>query len=145
MLSQVIATTSVVELMNKNVIVLHPKDAMIKAKEVFDSEEFHHIPVVNDQTEIVGMLSRIDYNRILSCHLLFNKDKNESFNQRTLESLQVEDVMNKCVLCLKVTDGLTKAASIFRENRFHALPVVDDKKKLVGIITTFDLLIFAYK
>ena len=145
MLSQVIATTPISEVMNVDVIALHPQALMLRVKEIFDNELFHHIPVVNDHGKVVGMLSRMDYNRILSCHLLFNPERNESYNQRNLQSLQVEDVMNKSVVTIKANDSLTKAANLFRENHFHALPVINEENELIGIITTYDLLIFAYK
>jgi len=144
MISQVIATTPIGELMNKDVVTLGPMETMMKAKEVFDANEFHHIPIVDEEGKVVGMLSRMDYNRVLSAHMLFNKDKNQAFCERNLQALQVQDVMNKNVVSVKEVDGLVKAAEIFRENHFHALPVVDDQKKLLGIITTYDLLIFAY-
>ncbi len=144
MLSQVIQTTIIEEVMNPSVISLHPKEVMNKAKEIFDSNDFHHIPVVNDNKEVVGMLSPLDYNRVLSCFLLFNEKKQESLNQRNLQSIQLEDMMSKNVISIKKSDGLLKAATIFRENQIHALPVVDEENKVVGIVTTYDLLVFAY-
>lgn len=145
MSNQIITTTAISKLMKTKVVTLHPKEAMLKVKEIFDSKEFHHIPVVNEQNEVLGMLSRRDYDRILSCHMLFNKEKNEQYNLRNLESIQVEDVMNKDVVTVGQTDELTKAAALFKENLFHALPVVDEQNKLIGIVTTYDLLVFAYQ
>jgi len=144
MLSQVITTTPISELMNTDLITVHPEETMLKVKEVFDQHEFHHLPIVEENGKIVGMLSRMDYNRVLSSHMLFNREKNESYNRQNLQSLQVKDIMNKNVVCVKATEGLNKAVSLFRENQFHALPVVDEDRKIIGIITTFDLLIFAY-
>jgi acetoin utilization protein AcuB len=40
---------------------------------------------------------------------------------------------------LEPTDKINVAMEIFKENLFHAIPVVLDEK-LVGIITTYDIL-----
>jgi len=144
MLNSAAITSPITAVMQTNITTLQALDAMTKVKTIFDDNEFHHIPVVNHKNEIVGIISRLDYNRVLSCHMIFNEKRNESYNQNILESLQVGDVMNKNVVTIKNTDGLMKAVDIFKENHFHALPVVNEEEKLVGIVTTFDLLIFAY-
>jgi acetoin utilization protein AcuB len=52
--------------------------------------------------------------------------------------------MTKQVAKLKTEDSLEMAVGFFRENLFHALPVVNDEGELVGIVTTYDLLNYAY-
>jgi CBS domain-containing protein len=60
-----------------------------------------------------------------------------------MRSLLAEEAMTRQVATLDPDDSLEMAVGFFRENLFHALPVVD-KDKLVGIVTTFDLLTHAY-
>jgi len=54
-------------------------------------------------------------------------------------SISVEEVMTKKVATLSPDDPLSVAVGIFRENLFHALPVVDEGT-LVGLLTTHDLI-----
>lgn len=145
MFSQVINTTPVEELMNTDVISIAPGFTMDRVKDIFEKNTFHHLPVTDADDKLVGMISRLDYNRVLSCYMLFNEKKNEEYNLVTLKSLLVSDIMISPVASIGPDDSIHKAATMFKENQFHALPVVDENKKLKGIITTFDLLIFAYK
>lgn len=61
-----------------------------------------------------------------------------------MRSLLVREVMVKQVAKLRPEDKIELAADIFRENLFHAMPVVDNDGKLKGIVTTFDLLNYAF-
>ena len=61
-----------------------------------------------------------------------------------MRSLLVKEVMSKQVATLGPEDTLELAAGFFRENMFHALPVVDEDNMLIGIVTTYDLLNYAY-
>ena len=51
--------------------------------------------------------------------------------------------MTKKLAKVESTDKIGTAAEVFMEHLFHALPVVDDGK-LVGIVTSFDLLKYEY-
>ncbi|MEZ4980721.1 MAG: CBS domain-containing protein [Saprospiraceae bacterium] len=48
------------------------------------------------------------------------------------------------IVNLRPEDPASFAARIFGENLFHALPIVESGK-LVGIVTTFDLLKMAFR
>ncbi|MBK6619429.1 MAG: CBS domain-containing protein [Saprospirales bacterium] len=61
-------------------------------------------------------------------------------NDRLFKSLLVEDVMTRQVATLTPEDSISIAAGYFKENLFHAIPIVDKGGLLVGILTTFDLL-----
>ncbi len=55
-------------------------------------------------------------------------------------SIKVEDVMSRNVVYVHEEDFATKARALLREYGFRSLPVVDDEKKLVGIVTRSDVL-----
>ena len=56
----------------------------------------------------------------------------------------VTDVMNTRIVKISINDKIGTAAELFLDNRFHALPVMDGDK-LVGIVTTFDVLKYEFK
>jgi CBS domain-containing protein len=56
----------------------------------------------------------------------------------------VGEIMEKKVAQLNPNDSALVAIGIFRENLFHALPIVNESNVLVGILTTYDLLTYAY-
>ena len=48
--------------------------------------------------------------------------------------------MTEDVATVSLESTLSKAAQVMVRNRVHHLPVVDDKERLVGIISTTDIL-----
>ena len=54
--------------------------------------------------------------------------------------MRARDVMVSPVITVKPTASVKDAAKILLENRISAVPVVDDKRKLVGIVSEGDLL-----
>ncbi len=49
--------------------------------------------------------------------------------------LKVKDCLTKKVVTVKRGTPLKNIIKVFKENRFHTLPVIDDENKLVGKIT----------
>ena len=129
--------------MTRNVITLHPEDTMDQVKKIFDTHNIHHIPII-DNKKVVGIISKTDYLKLLHGFTLFKTTKSDTYNAAIMRSLLVSEVMTQQVAKLNPDDSIETAVGFFRENLFHALPVVDDTGDLVGIITTYDLLNFAF-
>ena len=136
--------TPLSSVMTRNVIAISPKEAMSRVQEIFEAKLIHHIPVVDEKKQVVGIISLNDYHKILHGLTLFRAQQSKTYNTAILSSLLVEDVMTKKVAKLSTTDTVETAAGFFKENLFHALPIVDKNDKLVGIVTTYDLLTFAF-
>lgn len=137
-------TASIASIMTRNVYFVHPNDAMQRVDEIFSTNNIHHLPVLDDESRVVGIISHADYLKILHGFTLFKTEKSVEYNKAILRSLLVGEVMTKQVASLQPEDTVEVAAGYFRENLFHAIPVVDRQKKLVGIVTTFDMLNFAF-
>lgn len=137
--------TPIKDIMTTDVVTIYPNDLMIVAKEIFDSNAFHHIPVVDEYQQLVGILSRHDYNKMLTTFSVFKNSKAELANRKFMMSMLVKDVMTKQVAKLNPENPISLAVGIFKENLFHALPIVDFENKVVGVLTTFDLLTYAYE
>lgn len=131
-------------IMSTDLITVHPEECMDKVKQLFETNDIHHILVIDEDQKLEGIIG-VENLKILSHHLtLYNTKRQESFNETFLKTVRAEEVMTKQVATLRPTDRVGVAAGIFRENRFHALPIVADTK-VVGIVTTFDLLNYAYR
>ncbi len=135
---------SIKEIMTREVLTVSPVDNMTVVEDIFKKNNIHHIPVVDDNGKVVGLISSTDYHKLLNTFTFFTSDKSEEYNNAMLRSLLVEDVMTKHVATLQSDSTVMVAAGIFNENLFHAIPVVDGNGTLEGIITTFDLLNYAY-
>ena len=136
--------TTVGDIMSTPVVTVGPNDSMDKVQDIFRKNNIHHVPVVKDG-KVVGMISKSDYLRLLHGFTLFKTHKSEEYNDAILRSLLSGEVMTRQVAVLNPEDSLELAAGYFRENLFRALPIVDkDDGNLVGILTTYDMINYAY-
>jgi len=133
------------QLMTTNVITLNPNDTLLKVEEIFKTNDFHHIPVVDKENEVKGIISRSDFNKMQGSFTIFNTKESKRYNHSIFNSTLVEEVMSKKLAKLSPEDTAIVAVGFFRENIFHALPIVDADNKLMGMLTTYDLLTYAYK
>ena len=138
-------TTKIGEVMTTAVLFVRPNDTMDKVRDIFNVKSIHHLPVVEEGGTVVGIVSKTDCYKLENTFTLFKKSKVEEYNSAIFRSLLVKEVMTKQVATLGPSDSLQLAAGIFRENLFHAMPIVDDEKKLVGILSVYDLVNYAYQ
>lgn len=87
--------------------------------------------------DIIGMLSLTDLLRV-SFVDTYGSDESD-VDTAVYNMLTIEQVMVKNIVSVSSTQTIKEVAEILAKNEFHALPVVDDDK-LVGIVTTTDLL-----
>lgn len=123
------------EIMSTRLKTLHPKDKLKMAKEYFDTYEIHHIPV-QVMDEVRGIIS---FGDILYLEGLVTNSFDEFIKNKKLETMDVEEVMTKRPYCIEANLRITDALEVMLAKRVNALPVIDNSK-LVGIITTRDLL-----
>ncbi len=123
------------DIMNKKLITLHPKDKISQAEEIFKTYKIHHIPIVVS-SQLVGILSMGDifYSRKQKS---INADK--FLNNVDIALMTVEEIMTHNPYCIGPEASITDALNTLESKRVNALPVVEDEK-LVGLITTYDLL-----
>ena len=135
--------TPVGEVMTAPVLTVGPDDPVSVAVELFAQYPIHHLPVVSDN-KLVGMMSQQEILRLEHNFSLFKNQWSQEVNDAIYRSLLIGEVMTKQVATISPADRLDYAFGYFQENRFHALPVVDENKKVVGILSTYDLLTYAY-
>lgn len=120
----------------KQLITIGPDESLLKVKEIFESHNFHHLPVVRFR-EIVGMISRTDFEHFMGGSSHFEEDR--FVNNLRLERTKVSEIMITRLGKVAPDDRINVALEIFLINRFHALPVVENGD-LVGILTPFDIM-----
>ncbi|NBC24869.1 MAG: CBS domain-containing protein [Bacteroidetes bacterium] len=119
-------------IMTRNLITVSQKDSLEKVKNIFSEKNIHHMPVV-DGEELVGLITTSD--------LLWLDEPFDNY-----KNIMVSSVMTKKLAVLEPTDKIGSASQVFLRNWFHAIPIVEsESKKLLGIITTFDLLSYSFK
>ena len=129
------------EIMTKNIIALNRDDDLEKAEMLFKRNKIRHIPVVAEEV-IIGMLSYTDLLRISFADAVYETE--EEVDTLVYNMFTIDQVMAKNVVTVSSTATIKEVAKILAENEFHALPVVDDGR-LVGIVTTTDLIYYLLK
>jgi CBS domain-containing protein len=131
------------EIMTTELLIARPTDNVKHIADIFRKKNIHHIPVVDEDSRLVGIVSKSDFLKISHGMSLFRNRRKKEHDDALHESLLVRDIMTRDVAHLGPNDPISLAVGIFRENLFHAIPVIE-KGLLVGIITTYDLLTYAF-
>lgn len=120
------------QIMSHPVISLSPDNTLEEAWKIFDQKRFRHIPIVDSNKKIVGIISD---RTMLHEAVEFVKHVPEGEDNRC-----VKEVMIKNVLCAQPNTDISQIAKIFIEERVGAMPIVNPHGILEGILTRSDIL-----
>jgi acetoin utilization protein AcuB len=124
------------QIMSKELITVSEKDKLTVVKEIFEKHNIHHIPVVRFKS-IVGIISKTDYLYFVRG---FTQNEEDRFiNESRLKAYTADEIMTTGMAKVEPADRINVALEIFKINRFHAIPVVENGE-LVGIVTTHDII-----
>ena len=125
------------DIMTPNPITLPPSATIGDAAKIFDEHKVHHIPVALDNA-LLGIISMSDY---LFFRRGFLDDRDdEKIEDIRMNNYEVSFIMTKGIATMESHEKMNIALEIFKENIFHAIPIVD-KGVLVGIVTTHDIIV----
>jgi CBS domain-containing protein len=133
--------TLISAIMTKNVITLKTSDNLETAESLFKKNNIRHIPVLSG-ANILGMLSYTDLLRISFADAVYEDE--DSVDTMVYNMFSIEQVMAKKLISVPTTTTIKEVAEILSKKEFHAIPVVDNGK-LMGIVTTTDLINFLLK
>lgn len=121
--------------MSSNPRVVAPEMPVTQAFYTMRSGGFRQLPVV-EEDRLVGIVTDRDLRRP---DLTDEPDGWNDYYQLSDET-EVRHVMTDQVMTLSSSDRLEKALNLLLEHKIGALPVLDRKDAVIGIITTFDVL-----
>ena len=126
------------DLMSEKVHTIEPSEYLEKLYELMEDYHIRHVPVVNANGELEGIVS----NRDLVKNALFaDGELPLSQRQNFLESITVESIMTKDPEVIEPDQKIQDAGNIMLENKISCLPVTENDK-VVGIITEADFVKF---
>jgi len=117
------------KVMTPDPATVSPQSSAAEARRLLESNVIHHLPVVEGE-RLVGIISSSDF---LKLYLL--DDQLAIFARAT-----VDQIMETNVAVLRKNSTLREAIEKLSMGNFHALPVVDRKRRLLGIVTSSDLM-----
>lgn len=127
------------EVMVSPVVTVHRKDPFSAVEEKFRRKGIRHLPVIDDDGVLVGLVTQRDLYRTISPHVT---DEGPYYDPEILNHFVLRHVMTKDPVTLAPEDPMSKAIEIMTRRKFSCIPVVDRNKKVVGIVTEIDVLRF---
>lgn len=122
----------IADILHREVQTLTPYQSLASAWEVFVRTGYHHFPVVNEKHQILAMLSDGDLLRALAAHPA--KDIDEFWQKKVI------NLAKHPVLCVHEHTDIRQSSNLLYEYNIGALPVIDEKNELCGIVTRSDIL-----
>jgi len=145
-LSSVLRTVK--DIMTEQVICLREQDNLVKVMDVMQQGKFRHVPIVDKQKKLVGIISDRDVLRHLPFRGrqrqpktelfragLFDVDLNEPVMLKPTNSIMKRDVIHVGPGC-----SFYDAVKMLHEMSISCLPVTDDEKNILGIVTVTDIM-----
>lgn len=122
-------------IMTETVVVIESDRPVSEALDCFFQYPIHHLPVVR-QGRIAGMLSTADVVKLEYFVPKATADRAKFLDER----LTLEQVMHTPVLSLRPHASIGDAAERMTEAGVHAVPVVGEDDRVIGIVTTGDVI-----
>ena len=138
------------DIMSRDAVTLNAEDTIHEALKLMGENRVSALPVIDGRNRCVGILSTsdlVDMTRDVDeelQHLDFVDITSQRFLiDKLTESLggeKVELYMTKSVTTVGLETPIGKAAREMLRNRVHHLPVLDHHDRLMGIVSTMDIL-----
>lgn len=114
------------EICSRPVIMANPKQSVKEAIDLMKRYRIHHLPLVNEEGVLMGMISDRD--------LIGKREYDRLEKHMTIE-----------VLVAKEFTEIKIIAKMMLDNQISALPLIDDNNAISGIITKSNLLEYIIK
>jgi len=126
------------EVMTPNPVTLNIDESFCRVAEIFTEKDIRHLPIVNAQGLILGIISQRDLNRITSP----KKGPNGEYLYDPAELTKYilkQHVIHK-VFSLTPEDTLEKAVELMAQHKLGCIPIVDPNGRVIGITTVTDMM-----
>lgn len=124
------------KIMSKNVHVIGMDDTLRKVREIFANTKFHHLLVVDDGV-LAGVVS--DRDLLKSLGVTVGTPMETAKDAATLNK-KVHQIMTRKLVTLKADADVYDAVGIFNRHNVSCIPVVDDEKRPVGLVSWRDIM-----
>jgi len=126
----------VYEYMSRDVVTANLRDGLRQTFYRMRERGVRHMPVLNDHEKLVGIISDRDLRR----PDWVDTEENVAHYYLLDNQKHVEQAMTSNPMVVQPEDEIQEALVLFARYRFGALPVVDEERNLVGILSVYDVL-----
>lgn len=139
------------DVMTKEVIAISPSAGIKEIYDIFRKKNVGGAPVVDGSNKVIGMVTKTelldtlvpDYFDMLGDFLFIDDFGALEVRLESIPSLELfiaGDLMIRNAVTINQNASLMKAPLLMNKYNIRRLPVVDNAKRLVGIITRMDVM-----
>ena len=123
--------------MTANPLTISADMPLPDARQILTEYHFRHLPVVDKDNRLIGMISDRDLRSAYPSSVLSDADRDEAFKK--VEKTSVSEIMSQNCSCLTDSSTLDDALMVFERDKVGALPVVTEEDEVIGIFSMRDL------
>lgn len=124
------------EIMTEQPFTLGPDNSLKQAIDLMNQERIRHIPIVNDEQHLLGLVTLSDVLAARESKLVLGTQERE---EEFTDNVQLAELMTRNVACVDSHAGIKEAALYLQRHKYGCLPVVD-RGRLIGIVTDTDFI-----
>ena len=126
------------KIMTRNTVTIDPEADISQARKIMSENNFRHLPVVDESNFLIGIVTDRDIRSVSPAYHIIGDNGIETLKR--FSSLKIKDIMTKHPVALSPLDTLQDALILLQKEHFGAFPVIDEQKKLIGIVSVRDIL-----
>ncbi len=119
-------------------ITIRPEMAVDKAVELLNAKDFRHLPVVDEENRLIGVVTDRDLRSAGPSTMLSGEERKRVLAQ--VRGTLIREIMSTDFVTLQPASTLDDALLLFKSRSIGAIPVVDGKDRVVGIFSINDLM-----
>lgn len=124
------------KIMKSQVVAVDMDHTIRRVSELFASNEFHHLLVLEDN-KLVGIISDRDLFKSLSPRI---GTPAETLQDTALLNKKAHQIMTRNPIVINQKAAVQDAIEIFNQNKISCIPVVNDEHIPVGILSWRDIM-----
>jgi acetoin utilization protein AcuB len=124
--------------MTPSPITVTPEQTVAEAIDILLQHNIRHLPVVDEQGVLKGILSDRDLRSARPSTVARSKERGTV--EELVNNTRISVLMSRDILSLSPANTLDDALLQFESRKIGALPVVNEEGKLVGVFTVADLM-----
>ena len=119
------------DIMTHSVVTLAPDDRVLDNLKIFESNKINHAPVLDAEENVVGIVSRQDFENYVNIVKIMQAGERAP--------VLIRDIMTAPAFTYSENIHIGSAAQAMIDNQIHAIVIVNGQR-LAGILTSTDLL-----
>jgi len=127
------ANVKIDEVMTKDLVTVSVDSKVEEAVKKMIDSDVECIPVVDEEGILHGLVTFRDIVMKIAYPQMMTRD------------LRIEEIMSKNLVTCSPDSTVLDVVKIMKNKRLRRIPVVDSRKKLVGLVTDFDMALLGWE